>query len=117
MVHEIVSAPAPSPFTSPCVRIVGKLEFHFDAGKIRHRMVESKPIDNVPSWENGEIISVPVATLDNFAAGGGPLPQLVKIDVEGGEYEVLRGGGRLFAKQPPLNCRRERCRVDENVEN
>jgi hypothetical protein len=27
---------------------------------------------------------------------------LVKIDVEGGEYEVLRGGTKLFAKQRPL---------------
>jgi hypothetical protein len=27
---------------------------------------------------------------------------LVKIDVEGGEYEVLRGGQRLFVKQRPL---------------
>jgi FkbM family methyltransferase len=29
-------------------------------------------------------------------------PQLVKIDVEGGEYEILCGGTKLFAKQRPL---------------
>jgi FkbM family methyltransferase len=55
-----------------------------------------------PVLGDGEIISVPVTTLDDFAADGGPLPQLIKIDVEGGEYEVLRGGACLFAKQRPL---------------
>jgi FkbM family methyltransferase len=55
-----------------------------------------------PVLGNGEIISVPVTTLDDFVAGGGPVPQLIKIDVEGAEYEVLRGGARLFAKQRPF---------------
>jgi FkbM family methyltransferase len=56
-----------------------------------------------PVLGDGEIISVPVTTLDDFVAAGGPVPQLVKIDVEGGEYEVLRGGATLFANQrPPL---------------
>jgi FkbM family methyltransferase len=55
-----------------------------------------------PVLGNGEIISVPATTLDDFVAAGGPLPQLVKIDVEGGEYEVLRGGAGLFAKHRPL---------------
>jgi FkbM family methyltransferase len=55
-----------------------------------------------PVLGDGEIISVPVTTLDDFAASGGPVPQLIKIDVEGGEYEVLRGGTSLFAKQRPL---------------
>ena len=55
-----------------------------------------------PVLGDGEIISVPVTTLDDFVAAGGPVPQLVKIDVEGGEYEVLRGGVSLFANQRPL---------------
>jgi FkbM family methyltransferase len=55
-----------------------------------------------PVLGDGEIISVPVTTLDDFVAAGGPVPQLVKIDVEGGEYEVLRGGASLFANQRPL---------------
>ena len=55
-----------------------------------------------PVLGNGEIISVPVTTLDDFVAGGGPVPRLIKIDVEGGEYEVLRGGTSLFALQRPL---------------
>jgi FkbM family methyltransferase len=51
---------------------------------------------------DGPLIRVPVITLDDFAAAGGPLPQLIKIDVEGGEHEVLRGGSLLFEKQRPL---------------
>lgn len=55
-----------------------------------------------PVLAAGEIISVPAITLDDFVAAGGPPPQLVKVDVEGGEYEVLRGGAGLFAAQRPL---------------
>ena len=57
---------------------------------------------NYPVLARGEIINVPAITLDDFVAGGGPPPRLVKIDVEGGEYEVLRGGSRLFATRRPL---------------
>jgi FkbM family methyltransferase len=55
-----------------------------------------------PVLANGEIISVPVTTLDDFVAAGGSVPHLVKIDVEGGEYEVLDGGTNLFQNQRPL---------------
>jgi FkbM family methyltransferase len=57
---------------------------------------------NRPVLGNGEVIEVPVITLDDFVAAGGPLPQLVKIDVEGGEYEILCGGANLFAGQRPV---------------
>jgi FkbM family methyltransferase len=57
---------------------------------------------NRPVLASGELVNVPAITLDDFVANGGPPPQLVKIDVEGGEYEVLRGGARLFADQRPL---------------
>ena len=55
-----------------------------------------------PVVGSGEVIMVLTVTLDDFIAAGGPLPQLVKIDVEGGEYQVLRGGANLFASQKPL---------------
>jgi FkbM family methyltransferase len=55
-----------------------------------------------PVLGSGEVINVPAVTLDDFIANGGLLPQLVKIDVEGGEYEVLRGGANLFATRRPL---------------
>ena len=55
-----------------------------------------------PVLGSGEVIRVPAITLDDFIATGGPLPQLVKVDVEGGEYEVLLGGKSLFTSQRPL---------------
>jgi len=55
-----------------------------------------------PVLGSGPLIEVPAVTLDDFVAKGGPLPHLVKIDVEGGEYDVLRGGDRLFSTQRPL---------------
>jgi FkbM family methyltransferase len=55
-----------------------------------------------PVIGRGEIIDVSAITLDDFVAAGAPPPQLIKIDVEGGEYEVLRGGTKLFATERPL---------------
>ena len=55
-----------------------------------------------PVLAGGEVIDVSAVTLDDFIANGGLIPQLVKIDVEGGEYEVLQGGAKLFANQRPL---------------
>jgi FkbM family methyltransferase len=57
---------------------------------------------NRPVLGSGEIISVPAITLDDFIEAGAPSPQLIKIDVEGGEYEVLRGAERLFTVQRPF---------------
>jgi len=55
-----------------------------------------------PVLASGELINVPAISLDDFIAAGGRTPQLVKIDVEGGEYEVLRGGAKLFTNDRPL---------------
>jgi len=57
---------------------------------------------NRPVLGSGEVINVTAVSLDDFIGAEVPPPQLVKIDVEGGEYEVLRGGKKLFAKQRPL---------------
>ena len=57
---------------------------------------------NRPVLGTGEVIRVPAVTLDDFIGAEATLPQLVKIDVEGGEYEVLRGGKKLFATQRPV---------------
>jgi FkbM family methyltransferase len=55
-----------------------------------------------PVLGRGQLIDVPAVTLDDFVASAGPAPHLVKIDVEGGEYDVLLGGDRLFSIQRPL---------------
>lgn len=72
----------------------------FRLGKGRsHGGVEAN--GHAPILAHGEIIYVPVITLDGFIAAGGPEPQIIKIDVEGGEAEVLRGGLNLFANRRP----------------
>jgi len=55
-----------------------------------------------PVLAHGDMIYVPVTTLDQFIAAGNPPPQLIKIDVEGGECEVLVGGANLFAAHRPV---------------
>ena len=50
----------------------------------------------------GEVIKVPVVTLDEFIQRGHPVPQLMKIDVEGGEYHVLRGASDLLRDRRPI---------------
>jgi FkbM family methyltransferase len=55
-----------------------------------------------PVLGNGELIKVPAIALDAFIARGGPCPNIIKIDVEGGEYEVLLGAIQLFSDHRPL---------------
>jgi FkbM family methyltransferase len=55
-----------------------------------------------PVLASGEVINVRAVRLDDILDAGVPPPHLVKIDVEGGEYEVLCGGQTLFMKQRPL---------------
>ena len=50
----------------------------------------------------GDLISVSSISLDDFVSSGGPIPSLVKVDVEGGESEVLRGAERVFTMHKPL---------------
>jgi len=54
-----------------------------------------------PVLADGELIQVPAITLDSFVAAGGPPPQVIKIDVEGGECEVLRGAANLLRTHRP----------------
>lgn len=74
----------------------------FRRGGVRrsHGGVETDELH--PVLGTGELIDVRAITLDNFIASGGSAPQLVKVDVEGGEYEVLRGARNLFTKSRPL---------------
>ena len=54
-----------------------------------------------PVCAGGSSITVPAITLDHFLTSGGPPPDLVKIDVEGGEFEVMRGGAEVFSSVRP----------------
>jgi FkbM family methyltransferase len=76
------------------------IRFRQGGGKRSHGGVETGGLR--PVLGSGDLISVPAISLDDFIANGGPIPRLVKIDVEGGEYEVIRGGEQLFAKHRPV---------------
>ena len=47
-------------------------------------------------------VEVPVVALDDFFAEQGFLPDLVKMDIQGGEWLALRGMTRLLAARKPL---------------
>ncbi len=48
-------------------------------------------------------IEVPVVTLDEWAEANGIWPDIVKIDVEGYEFEVLRGATKVLERAPLLS--------------
>jgi FkbM family methyltransferase len=47
------------------------------------------------------LLRVPSTSLDSFCLSGKPMPQLLKIDVEGAEYEVLTGAAKVLLKAKP----------------
>lgn len=47
------------------------------------------------------LLRVPSTSLDSFVSSGRPVPQLLKIDVEGGEYDVLSGALKVLLKAKP----------------
>lgn len=54
------------------------------------------------SHPQGQQIEVDAGTLDQLLTGSFPVPNLVKIDVEGAEHEVLRGAIQTLQQGPPL---------------
>lgn len=58
-----------------------------------------------PVLAQGETRLVSTISLDDFIRGGHPAPDVLKVDVEGGECEVLKGGEELFSRaRPSLIC-------------
>ena len=59
---------------------------------------------------------MPAITLDEFVATGSPPPHLIKIDVEGGEGEVLLGAASLLrAHRPTLIVEVHHPQGDEQI--
>ena len=58
-----------------------------------------------PVLADGEVELVSAISLDDFLRNGNPGADVVKIDVEGGECEVLKGAEKLFSRsKPALIC-------------
>jgi len=56
----------------------------------------------IEKWKEGEFERsvVPVTTLDKFVESQGITPDLIKIDAEGAELEILKGGIRTLKRLP-----------------
>jgi len=63
---------------------------------MRHFRVHSSNSMGKLSSEPTNLL-VPAITLDGLVASGVPIPDLVKMDIEGGELAALRGASRLVA--------------------
>ena len=74
----------------------------FRCGKTMRSQGGVESGEDRPILGTGDLIDVPVFSLDEFIASETRAPDLIKIDVEGGEIEVLRGGAKLFATKRPL---------------
>jgi hypothetical protein len=48
------------------------------------------------------LVTVPALRADTLIARGEPAPEVVKIDVEGGEFLVLQGARKLLAEKKPI---------------
>ena len=54
-----------------------------------------------PILATGLTIRVRTTTLDDFVSGGGPEPQIIKVDVEGSASEVLKGAVKTIRTSRP----------------
>jgi FkbM family methyltransferase len=55
-----------------------------------------------PVLADGDVQLVSAISLDDFLRKGNPCADVVKIDVEGGECEVLKGAEELFSRSRPV---------------
>lgn len=71
-----------------------------------------------PVLAEGELRRASTVSLDDFLRQGNPAPDVLKIDVEGGECEVLKGGEDLFSRRKPtLICEVHRPEAAAWIEN
>ena len=60
-------------------------------------------VASVESGRAGQVVRVPLATIDSvWESKGSPAVSLMKLDIEGGELEALRGARRLLESCRPL---------------
>jgi FkbM family methyltransferase len=79
--------------------VPGKTSLLLGVEPTESRLVEAHYTQN--PWSGSA--EVTVTTLDELADRHGH-PGVIKIDVEGAEAEVLRGGDEVLARRPPIAC-------------
>jgi FkbM family methyltransferase len=75
----------------------GRLDFIDDG---MHLIATADKPDSDPS--NARIVSIKVITLDSLCESESIKPDLIKIDVEGFEYQVLKGCEQVLARSKPI---------------
>lgn len=91
------------------IQVVEAAAWHKSADKIPYRRgAQARSQGGVvadgmnPVLAAGEQILVRSISLDEFIADGNPAPQLIKVDVEGGEALILAGAENLIIRGKPL---------------
>ncbi len=77
----------------------GKLKFHHVVGRAARSGI--KKVDYPDKNQKLEVLTVEVDTLDNQIPKSTKI-DLIKIDVEGGELQVLRGAKKTITKNKPV---------------
>jgi FkbM family methyltransferase len=77
----------------------GHVDFHVLRGL--DSVASTRNRDILRFHRESETIQAPVLALDDFIAAGGPIPHLIKLDIEGGEYAAILGARRLLAGYHP----------------
>jgi FkbM family methyltransferase len=77
----------------------------------------------IAEHRGSKALEIELRTLDDEVANGLPAPDFIKIDVEGAELEVLKGGPKTLARRPALflemhgeTMNDKRCKVAAIVE-
>jgi len=73
-----------------------------DGGSSGSHLADGLPPLERQLYENFQQVTVPVVRMDQLLARGERPPDVVKIDIEGGEYLALQGGLKLLAEKKPL---------------
>jgi FkbM family methyltransferase len=86
--------------SAACSDQLGIARFDFGENAAVGHLSASGKEDAAPMFRNGAF--VPTITVDTFVKASGLRPDSMKIDVEGAEYEVLRGARCTIAELRPI---------------